>query len=74
MSWYIHYLNTAKGYTHYIYQQQSFLYQWQTEAVWFHAPDWKKQLQNADYLRATFSDSLKAIVLLSPPATAVIDL
>lgn len=34
----------------------------------------QKQLQNADYPKATFSDTLKAIVLLSPPATAVIDL
>lgn len=34
----------------------------------------KQHLQNADYHKATFSDTLKAIVLLSPPATAVIDL
>lgn len=63
----------------FIYQQQSCVYQWQTESAWFYASKKKqnqnqKQLQNADYPKATFSDTLKAIVLLSPPATAVIDL
>lgn len=30
-----------------------------------------KQLENADYLRATFIDTLKALISLSPPAIAL---